>query len=70
MATLVLTSVGTVLGGPVGGAIGAILGQQVDNALFAPRRGTGPGWATLRYRHRPTGLPSRSCSGRCGSLAP
>lgn len=41
MATLVLTSVGRLLGGRVGGAIGAFVGQQIDNRLFGakPREG-------------------------------
>ncbi len=42
MATLVLTAVGNIFGGPVGGAIGAIVGQQIDGAIFGngkPREG-------------------------------
>ena len=40
MATLVLSTVGTVLGGPVGSAIGALIGQSIDQQLLAsPRRG-------------------------------
>lgn len=40
MATLVLSTVGTVLGGPVGSAIGALIGQSIDQELLAPvRRG-------------------------------
>ncbi len=42
MATLVLTTVGSIIGGPVGGAIGAIIGQQVDQRLFAPSGREGP----------------------------
>ncbi|MEA3034145.1 MAG: hypothetical protein QOH86_2161, partial [Sphingomonadales bacterium] len=42
MATLVLTGVGTALGGPFGGAIGALLGQAVDARLFAPKARQGP----------------------------
>ena len=38
MATLVLTTIGSIIGGPVGGAIGAAIGQQIDQRLFAPRR--------------------------------
>ncbi|ARS29126.1 GTA baseplate fiber-binding domain-containing protein [Sphingomonas sp. KC8] len=38
MATLVLTTIGSVIGGPVGGAIGAAIGQQIDQRLFAPKR--------------------------------
>lgn len=36
MATLVLSTVGTVLGGPIGGAIGAFVGQSFDEQLLAP----------------------------------
>jgi hypothetical protein len=40
LATLVLSTVGTVLGGPVGSAIGALIGQSIDQELLAPvRRG-------------------------------
>ena len=40
MATLVLSTVGTALGGPVGSAIGALIGQSIDQQLLAPvRRG-------------------------------
>lgn len=35
MATLVLSSIGTAIGGPVGQAVGAIIGSQVDKALFS-----------------------------------
>lgn len=34
MATLVLSTVGTVLGGPVGAAIGALIGQSIDQELL------------------------------------
>jgi Putative phage tail protein len=42
MATIVLTAVGNIFGGPIGGAIGAIVGQQIDGAIFGngkPREG-------------------------------
>jgi hypothetical protein len=41
MATLVLSTVGTMLGGPVGGAIGSLLGQSIDQQLLrnGPRHG-------------------------------
>lgn len=42
MATLVLSTVGTVLGGPVGGAIGSLLGQSIDQQLFGPEPRKGP----------------------------
>jgi hypothetical protein len=42
MATLLLTAVGTVFGGPIGGSIGAIVGRQIDAALFGGRKVEGP----------------------------
>lgn len=42
MATLVLGSLGTALGGPLGGAIGSLAGRQFDGAVFGSptRQGT------------------------------
>jgi len=42
MATLVLSALGTVIGGPIGGSIGALIGQQVDARIFAPKGREGP----------------------------
>jgi hypothetical protein len=42
MATLVLTTVGTIIAGPVGGAVGAVLGQAIDQRIFAPKARHGP----------------------------
>ena len=42
MATLVLTTVGSLLGGPVGGALGAFAGRQIDGALFRSGSVQGP----------------------------
>lgn len=42
MATLVLSTVGTVLGGPVGGAIGGLLGQSIDQQMFGQGPNHGP----------------------------
>lgn len=43
MATLVLTTVGGLLGGPIGAALGGVLGQTVDRGLlFRPRGRQGP----------------------------
>lgn len=42
MATLILSAVGTVIGGPLGGALGALIGQQLDSALIGRRRVEGP----------------------------
>lgn len=42
MATLILSAVGTVFGGPLGGAIGALIGRQVDSAVIGNRKINGP----------------------------
>jgi hypothetical protein len=42
MATLILNTVGTMLGGPIGGAIGAFVGQSIDQQLFGPGPRRGP----------------------------
>lgn len=42
MATLLLSAVGTVFGGPLGGAIGALIGRQVDSAVIGGRKINGP----------------------------
>jgi hypothetical protein len=42
MATLVLNTVGTMLGGPIGGAIGSLVGQTIDQQLFGPGARHGP----------------------------
>jgi hypothetical protein len=42
MATLVLSTVGTILGGPIGGAIGSFVGQSIDQQLFGPGARHGP----------------------------
>ncbi len=42
MATLILTSIGTLVGGPLGGALGSFLGSQIDQRLLAPKGRRGP----------------------------
>lgn len=50
MATLVLTTVGSLLGGPIGGAIGALAGQVADVEIFKPAGRQGPRVADLRVQ--------------------
>ncbi|HTH28722.1 MAG TPA: phage tail protein [Sphingobium sp.] len=50
MATLILTTVGTILGGPIGGAIGALAGQAIDAEIFKPAGRVGPRIADLRVQ--------------------
>lgn len=42
MATLVLTTIGSIVGGPIGGAIGAVIGQGINRRLLAPKGRQGP----------------------------
>ena len=64
MATLVLTTVGQVVGGPLGGAIGAFLGQQIDGALFAPKSVHGPRLKELAVQTSQYGAPIPALFGR------
>lgn len=57
MATLVLSTVGTVLGGPVGGAIGSLLGQSIDQQLFGPGPRRGPRLGDLAVQSSTYGTP-------------
>lgn len=58
MATLVLSSVGTALGGPVGSAIGALIGQSVDQQLLSPvRRGPRVGDLAVQTSSYGTQIP-------------
>jgi hypothetical protein len=42
MATLILSAVGAVIGGPVGQTVGAFVGREIDRRVFAPRAREGP----------------------------
>lgn len=42
MATLVLSAVGTLVGGPLGGAVGALIGRQVDAKIIGSPTREGP----------------------------
>jgi hypothetical protein len=50
MATLILTTVGTILGGPIGAAIGAVAGQAIDAEIFKPAGRQGSRIADLRVQ--------------------
>jgi hypothetical protein len=59
MATLVLSTVGTMLGGPIGGAIGSLVGQSIDQQLFGsgPRHGPRLGDLSLQSSSYGTPIP-------------
>ena len=42
MATLLLSTVGTLVGGPLGGAIGALAGRAIDGAIIGGGKREGP----------------------------
>ena len=54
MATLVLHTVGTALGGPIGGAIGSLLGASIDQQLFGRK---GPRVGDLKVQGASYGSP-------------
>lgn len=57
MATLVLTTVGSIVGGPIGGALGAIIGQRIDQQLLAPKGRRGPRLNELAVQSSSYGSP-------------
>lgn len=59
MATLVFSTVGTMLGGPVGGAIGSFLGQSIDQQLLGqgPRHGPRIGDLSVQSSSYGTAIP-------------
>ena len=64
MATLILTTVGSLVGGPIGGAVGALIGQQADAALFAPKARRGPRLGDLAVQTSSYGTPIPRLFGR------
>lgn len=64
MATLVLSTVGTVLGGPIGGAIGSLIGQSIDRQLFGPGPRHGPRLNELSVQTSTYGTPIPRIYGR------
>lgn len=65
MATLVLTTVGGLAGGPIGAALGGMLGQAVDrNVLFRPKGRHGPRLNDLAVQTSRYGQPIPRLFGR------
>ena len=64
MATLILSTVGTALGGPVGGALGSLVGQAIDQSLFGPPARRGPRVGDLRVQTSTFGTPLPRIYGR------
>ena len=57
MATLVLGTVGRVLGGRIGGAVGALVGQAIDSRLFRHAAREGPRLTELAVQTSSYGTP-------------
>ena len=64
MATLVLGTLGTLIGGPVGGMIGALAGRQIDGALIGGGRREGPRLKDLAISTSSYGQPIPRVFGR------
>jgi hypothetical protein len=57
MATLVLSAVGTLVGGPLGGAVGALIGRQVDAKIIGSPAREGPRLTELAVSTSSYGQP-------------
>ncbi|MDK2758261.1 MAG: phage tail protein [Blastomonas fulva] len=65
MATLVLSTVGTLVGGPIGGALGALIGRAIDQTvLFRPKDREGPRLTDLAVQSSQYGSPFAQVHGR------
>lgn len=65
MATLVLSTVGTLIGGPLGGALGALAGRAIDQTvLFRPKDREGPRLTDLAVQSSQYGSPFAHVHGR------
>ncbi len=64
MATLILGAFGSIFGGPIGRAVGAIIGNQIDNRLFAPAARQGPRLSDLSVQTSTYGAPIPKLFGR------
>lgn len=57
MATLLLSAIGTLVGGPLGGALGALAGRQVDSLILPRGSREGPRLAELALTTSSYGTP-------------
>lgn len=57
MATIVLSALGTMFGGPLGGALGALFGRQLDQAIIGSPRRDGPRLKELAVTTSSYGTP-------------
>lgn len=64
MATLVLTTVGSLIGGPIGGALGGLIGNQIDSTVFGRGSREGPRLKELAVSTSSYGQPLARHFGR------
>lgn len=64
MATLILSTVGSIFGGPIGGSIGALVGRQIDSMIFKPSAQEGPRLTELKITTSSYGMPIARHYGR------
>ncbi len=64
MATLVLSTLGTAIGGPIGQSIGALIGNQIDREIFGGSGREGPRLAELAVTTSSYGNPMPRHFGR------
>jgi len=64
MATLILSTIGQIYGGPIGGTIGALVGRQVDSMIFKPPAQEGPRLTELKVTTSSYGMPIARHYGR------
>lgn len=57
MATLILTTVGSLIGGPIGAALGGLVGNAVDRTLLKPKGRQGPRLTELNVQASSYGQP-------------
>jgi len=64
MATLILSTVGSIFGGPIGGSIGALVGRQIDGLTFKPPAPEGWRLTELKITTSSYGMPIARHYGR------
>jgi hypothetical protein len=64
MATLILSTAGSQIGGPIGAALGALIGQQLDQAIFGSGKREGPRLRDLKFTTSSYGTPIARHHGR------
>jgi len=64
MATIILSAIGSIFGGPIGGSIGALVGREIDSLIFKPPAQEGPRLTELKITTSSYGMPIARHYGR------